>query len=93
MRSELFTDFLAIDSLAIIPIKFSLQIYLITNAVMFCFAGKCVQFNCNMFYIPVCASNGISYPNKCHLLKAQCLNPAITLKYNGSCKKSSPNYC
>ena len=73
------------------------QVYfMITNTVMFCFAGRnCEQYACSKDYQPVCASNDKTYRNKCQLLRAQCLIPAITLKYNGTCtnsKEPSPNY-
>lgn len=60
------------------------------------FGARCIQHNgvgtcvcaqiCPAVYIPVCGSDGMTYPNLCHLNSAKCVQQKnITVANNGTC--------
>uniref|UniRef100_A0A0R3RQN2 Kazal-like domain-containing protein n=1 Tax=Elaeophora elaphi TaxID=1147741 RepID=A0A0R3RQN2_9BILA len=40
---------------------------------------------CNANYEPICGTDGITYVNRCRLLKARCLNRTLWMAYSGEC--------
>ncbi len=42
---------------------------------------------CTREYIPVCASNGITYANQCVFHNARCTIEGLTMAYSGPCQK------
>lgn len=56
---------------------------LLSNAVD---AVRCPTY-CTRERLPVCGSDGVTYPNKCLLKVAQCEDPTITKLHKGACKK------
>ncbi|XP_052783320.1 turripeptide Pal9.2-like [Mya arenaria] len=50
--------------------------------------GASLNFQCGEFcidgYLPVCGSNGKTYPNLCYFQQAKCLDPTLT-SYAGPC--------
>lgn len=47
------------------------------------------QRQCSSSYEPVCATDGVSYDNKCHLSIKSCENPSVQLRYEGPCGTSA----
>eukprot|EP00919_Chromeraceae_sp_WS-2016_P031355 GHVR01074167.1.p1 GENE.GHVR01074167.1~~GHVR01074167.1.p1 ORF type:complete len:441 (+),score=43.62 GHVR01074167.1:13-1335(+) len=54
------------------------------NATADGFLNSCKK-HCPRDYRPVCATNGITYPNECELDNANCLDKSVTLEHQGDC--------
>ena len=45
--------------------------------------------------VPVCGSDGVTYPNQCQIISRQCQGASILVKHTGPCpgmEKSSMNH-
>ncbi|KAL3986390.1 Kazal-type serine protease inhibitor domain family protein [Acanthocheilonema viteae] len=40
---------------------------------------------CDTNYEPICGTDGITYVNRCRLIRARCLNKTLLMAYNGEC--------
>ncbi|DAZ95321.1 TPA: hypothetical protein N0F65_002428, partial [Lagenidium giganteum] len=46
----------------------------------------CARVPCTREYIPLCASSGVTYANRCLFRMAQCYNPSLYVTHNGDCR-------
>ena len=50
------------------------------------------NITCTQQFDPVCATDGHTYPNECHIALHYCgENPDVTIKHHGECKKQEMN--
>ncbi|CAL1539554.1 unnamed protein product [Lymnaea stagnalis] len=68
---------------------------LCTLVVMVYTMPDCTDIYCPPSHIPVCGSNGETYPSECHLRASNCKRPPhdrISIDYPGECR-DIPNNC